>query len=475
MKQEEKAASRTTKKFHKMELNVLDGLNSAGGRPRAKARPGKGKGWKENDARFIGPRRAPRVAKNPDVMPQVKVAPPAVVNLIGEIDMKQNGVTLSPAADPGTQNAVRLKLGDKIAQCVFNGVADGDVRFPDPFSLVPTTITRIVTTTQLSSLTTSTSSTSANKFQQGIVGGDNTISMYITGTNQSTANFDWRALSSGGVLTPYAGGLNSADFLSRTIAIVADLQPLLVGPAHTITICAVPINPVTDAGLTLASPTGWPTAANLGISSVQASWGARIWTINSGEEGVRLVSLPADSRGLSFVPSNVERQSWATSSANCKWSQWLWWAYGMSDGDSIQLRVSVVQEVFPNTTSTTNYAYPKTERPSNARSFDNAVNTIERVAKAGYNAMRLISKNLDWKSLIGRATAMVSNLLGSNNSAFGIAGLPYEDATSRAVCKSDQNEEIIQRFLARNSQSSSSSSGDGRVLDTPRTTAVRKQ
>jgi len=424
--------------------------------------------------------------KHADELKEIAFSPvqfESIVNFTGDLDQKTgtNAVGLTPSIDPGTQAAIRLKMGDKVADCVFNGVVQGDVRWPDPFSLVPTTVTRVVTVSQVASLTTSSSSTSANKFLQGIFGGDGCYSLYVNLTNQTTTTFDWRSTDSSGPLQAYQCGICSADFYARPIAMVLDIQPLLVGPVHSITINAIPINAVAHVSLNVADPTGWPIYANVGPSSTQATWGARTWTVKSGEEGVRLVALPADSRGLAFLLANSERYAWQAASAACKWSQWLFWAWGMTDGDSCQVRVSFVEEVFPLTITTTAYAYPRQDRPSDARSFDKSVNIIEKAASYGMSAMRLTSKLMSWTDMIGRGSRYIADLLGSGNSRFVSLGYstPKMDQPRKAphssideekdaawISKSEvEKQRLVDRFLSANSSSTSSNE---RAMMTPR-------
>jgi len=230
--------------------------------------------------------------------------------------------------------------------------------------------------------------------------------------------------------------MQSGNFWTRPNGIVLDIEVALVGPAHTVKIYAFPVQPMFSTELSASDITGWPTNPMAGLSAPQVSWGGREWEVDASSRGVRLVSLPVDSRGLDFQRGDLERYQ-IQNYACIAWSTWVWWVAGMSSEDTLNLTINYTEEVFPYTIGVdTQYAYPANARATDSKLKDENVNTVKAVASSGGNAYQLIDTAVDWvkKGLgfakhVATAIGTISALFGGPTpSALRGERVPYEAA-----------------------------------------------
>lgn len=329
-----------------------------------------------------------------------------------------NGPPMRSALDLGSFRTKKISTHNNWADAVLNGIPTGDARYPDPFTLLKTTQTVVSSSSTITSIATSTSSTAASYdyADYGLFKGS-PINTYGLGNSLAagTLAFDWSARVSW-----YNCGLGSADFLTRPNGYVMDIIPRLTGPVHNVTLFAVPLLPFKVADISIPAPVGWPAAPNQGLTATQVSWGGREWELNSTSKGVRLISLPLDSRCFDFTSGNGERGSIANYS-EMAWSGWCWWVNGMGAGDKLDIVFSACEEVVMKTSTTTQYAWPSSDKPSDSRARDQANNTVKEITSSGLNGFSMIDQVVDFAKEAWGIGKKVGSLIGALAGTFGFA------------------------------------------------------
>lgn len=294
--------------------------------------------------------------------------------------------------DTGAFKVARIKTGKPWVDTVFNGIAEGDCRYPDPFTLVKSNITVISSTSSLTSMSTSSNSSSSSYDWTcyGHISGS-PVYTYWVGAAPGTYIYDWNANSTGAWAN--CGG-GSSLFYNRPIGVVTDFIPRLVGPVHTVKFFAVPIMPTSKAEMNTSAVGGWPAAMNSGLTPVSIYWGGREWEIDSTSKGVRLCCLPWDSRAFDFALGSLERNG-TSADAKISWSGWIFWAVGMTQADRFDVVTSFVEENMPATNNSTNLAYPSAFRKSDSWARDDMVNQVKNLADSGAAGYSFIDTVVD--------------------------------------------------------------------------------
>jgi len=351
-----------------------------------------------------------------------------------------NDITESTLVQVGAQLRADVNLGAPWVNTVFNGVVDGDCRFPDPFTLVKTSITQIVTAGQWSAQALSFAPGTNDYGEYGFLFGSGVASLgHFSSISTSTSSFDTSTSSS---LTFLSGGMNSTDLMSRPNGCVLTIKPQLIGPAHSCFVCAFPINPCNQASIRAMGtvPTGWPrtvTSLRQSISAQQSMWGGRFWEFHEGDDAIKLVSLPVDSRCLDFGISNVERDAMyigdVDEPAVLAWTGWVFWVYGCTAVDKITYKLNFCEETMLRTLQTTIFPYPQSLRKTSSVVRDGLINTAANAVQSGLNGIKLGDKVMDllkgagnavFRKLKGIAGGMIPELFGAAGGYSGIAPGP---------------------------------------------------
>lgn len=394
MMQEEKAIKRAEKKVKKLHNQEM-GLLKKGVAPKRPApkRPQKPKVkkmvWRP---RAPGP-RVPRAAVAIEAAPEMPVASNYTIELKNS---RETGVGAPRAqtVDLGGGRQHMFSTGHPWTDTVFNGyfADDRDGRFPDPFSLALTGRINTTGCVHLSSHASSSvsSNTSFDWTLNGIImgGGKNTILYGMGCQTTSPYSYDWKAadgyLGSAGVCSPY--------FLSRPNAIVTEIIPNLVGPVHNVTLCVCPIPALNSSALTSENVSGWPATVNVGCTLTQIAWGARQFILSSVSKGVRLVSLPYDARAFDFFTSDQSRYS-QTDYFATNWSGFLFWAFGMTEADTFDVRLHVAEEIVNTNKGYTGvYPYPVGTTVSDSMSRDRALRIAKSLLSQGLTMFEIESQ-----------------------------------------------------------------------------------
>jgi len=360
----------------------------------------------------------PRRVEESPIVPELKP-----VYFVRDCTTDANALTLPTAVDIGATRIQRIKTGVPWSDAVMNGYAQGDCRFPDPFTLQKTSVAVISTTVTLTSAaTSSTSSTSSYDYTQaGLFKGSPVYTLMACGPPSGNSyKLDWKSDDA----MWYSTGINSADFVSRPNGMVLDIIPRLVGVVHTVKLYAFPVLPLMTSNLTTKDVAGWPSDPNLGLSPVEASWGGREWEIDSTTKGVRLVSVPIDSRCLDFYTSTGERANFY-GDAHVGWSGWVYWFSGLNSSDRVDYQLSTVEEVMPITWGTaTQYVYPASTRKTSATLRDQATNAVQALTDGGFGAFKWVDNVIDVAKKVWGIGSKIASIIGGIGAMGAFAPVP---------------------------------------------------
>lgn len=360
--------------------------------------------------------------------------PPTPVTFLRDASVSgPNGMPVE--FETGGYRSVGLRLGDQIADCVYNGFPspNTDPRWPDPFSLVKTGIS--VVTNMATLLPQAGAGSTDYKYGTYFFFRGSPYATFWEGTvasslkSSSSSAADEKANTAGAMDWAASAarqtgdwGVNSANYYSRPLGAVLDLKFELRGLPHEVSVCALPIEPVKTTDVT-SSPTGWPTNISSLPSAQQVAWGVKQFTANGQSKGIRFVTLPIDSRGLDFAISNAERKGMSESSG-LAWSSWAIWINGLSAADSCQVVCSFTEEIIPKVI-TTGITMPLSHKPSSSLLMDSAIGVIERAAEAGLNAYNILSEAVNIGSnLWSKGKKLVTGLFGGASTPGAMAPAP---------------------------------------------------
>lgn len=291
--------------------------------------------------------------------------------------------------DPGATFTSMLNLKHPWTSAVFNGIAEADCRYPDPFTLARTSIlqTRLAISVIPAAISDYVSDYSNYTYGVFKGSGTNTFSYAASTQTQRTdsAHFDTYNSSTnpaGQIWNSMTAAASTQ--LTRPNGMVLTIKPLLRGVEHSVTVCAFPIGPTISTSIT-AAPAGWPAIVQdftHTITPSQATWGGRVWTFCNADEAIKLVSLPLDARCLDFYSGTSERLAYLSASAT-SWTGWVWWVYGLTNNDVVSLSCNAVEELYNPGSTTTIYAFPSNVRPANTSLAERSVNEALKLAAEG--------------------------------------------------------------------------------------------
>jgi len=403
---------RQMKQAHKFERTQLNHL--AGGGARGRGRPRKAPRRKQDRAKQLvvsGYEAVGASVQAPQVAP--KVMPPNLPNVYcftsdwtpnfaqAHLPVETRLATANGPApkavhiDTGAFRSQRMKTGSAWADAVLNGcVSDKDVRYPDPFTLTKTYLFQTSHTTSVSTAAGSSGSSSSSYdwTVSGIFKGSCNYSLMMCGPPSGNGyNYDWAT----GHGTWLGTGMNSSDFYTRPNGYVVDIVPRLTGVSHTARLFAFPLQPFWGPALTSSTVVGWPSTMNTGLTPAQVSWGGREFEIDSTTKGIRLCSLPVDSRCFDFKLGNTERMP-MYEAYGLAWAGWLFWVTGCTQADKFDIVVNSLEEAFPITTTSTAYAYSGSDTLVDSAARDRHLMTMKAANTSGLSGYSLIDSVVDF-------------------------------------------------------------------------------
>jgi len=342
----------------------------------------------------------------------MSITPRITKGLLGDVQV---------GMDTGATFTSALNLKHPWTSAVFNGIAEGDCRYPDPFTLARTSIfqTRLSITASPSYM----GSADNSLFVYGVLKGSGVKTFSVNAPNNAVFSDpmhwdEYNVSTNPSGLNWYTTTAAVSSMLSRPNGMVLTIKPLLRGIEHSVTICAFPIAPTTSS--LAAQPAGWPALTSdmaMGITPAQASWGGRMWTYNNLDEGVKLVTLPLDARSLDFNLATSERSTYTAASATA-WCGWVYWIFGMTALDMVSLTCNTVEEVYNIGSTATQYAYP-----ANIRKADTAIaqaSTNEAVSNASQGLAATKWTTVLWNTVKKVGSVAASALLRESGLIGGI-------------------------------------------------------
>jgi hypothetical protein len=312
---------------------------------------------------------------------------------------------------------------------MFGQNPEGDPRWTDTFTMLPTTVIRSHTIFQLGM----TSGGSAYTFHSAFIATGSGAYTMVKDVGFSTYAPSWT--SSG---TQVDCGLNNSNFQARPIAVVVKCIYTATGIEHPITFSALPTEPLC---LPVASaPTSWCTDYRVPLTTAQAYNGGRYWNLVSGDS-VTLCSVPVDPDSVNFTPSDVKR------TAADAWTGWSVWINGLDTADKLMVHVTVVEEAFAMTAAAA--SYPHTTRPPDTQKLDKSISLAERLLSWGWQAFKT-SAAFVGKTLL---SAAISNaLLMKDLGMWNAKAMETLGITAGCNPLSYIQEAAIARLLARQNQ-----------------------
>lgn len=406
----------TTHKYHQKEYDVVKaGVMHAqqGGNERKKT-------WKPKDKPAV-------VSMAPASPVRAVVAFSRDHTPISMIKAGANATYTTNAVDLGVFREKKINTGQPWADTVMNGIPTGESRYPDPFTLAKTTQTVVSQTYRSLPVLTGTDPTTYAFSCWGALKGSpvHTFSVGI-GADLTTTPYsiDWHDWDASAGMTWISGGLQSSDFYTRPNGVIIDIIPRLVGPAHSVKMYAVPMQPLTKSDYT-AHPAGWPTDPNRGLTGLQVTWGGREWELDSTSKGVRLVTLPLDARCFDFLLGTSERTSISGAYA-MSWTSWVWWITGLGAADSVDLVCNYCEECIIKNITTAAYAWPSTIRNTSTASRDSANSAIKKLAESGYTGVSFLDGTIDFAKKAWGVGSKLASVIGMLSPMFALAPTPEQ-------------------------------------------------
>lgn len=443
---------RKTASFHNREFDLVRNFKSKAGKTRKPA-----KGVTLHKAVVMAPLGPP--AQPAPVMAFSREHVPVL-----QLKHGANNNPVTSSVDLGVFREKKINTGVAWADTVMNGLPSGDSRYPDPFTLAKTTQTVVSQTYRAIPCYTTALEQSGSDYSfcaYGALRGSptNTFAIGLNLDNTTTPySLDWKPfVTDGSGMVWQNGGLVSTDFYTRPNGIVMDIIPRLVGPAHSVKMYAVPIQPLSHAEFT-AHPAGWPTDPQRGLTGLLVTWGGREWELDSTSKGVRLVTLPLDSRCFDFWGGASDRAGIA-GGVGVAWTSWIWWIIGLGDGDSVDIVCNCCEECLLKNVTTAAYAWPSTVRNTDTSARDASNRKIKQLAEAGLTGVSFLDSSIDFAKQAWGIGKKMASVIGTLAPMFAMAPVPNPGLMLKTdEEKKEDDFQSIERYERPTSVLSSSSS-----------------
>jgi len=360
--------------------------------------------------------------KGDDIVPYLPIAYRSTLEPTFLIQTNE-GANAPPSVnlDVGGFRNAGVRLGDPIADVVFNGfpTPHTDPRWPDPFTLVRTGVTSMTSGVNLTPLTYSGAPTYG--YGTYFLFRGSPINSFWEGKVGTAGALKWKAADCQGSVVN--AGINSSNYFTRPIGAVVELHLDIRGLDHSVSVCAVPFEPILPNTIGADVPTGFPATIGVLPTAAQVSFGAKQWVVTANDNPIRFCTLPMDSRALDFAGGNIDRTD-AASYAMMAWHTWIVWIYGMSADDAAQVAIHYSEEIMPRAFVATGFNYPTADKESNSSLLDSAINAIQAAAEAGLTGYKVVDSIVNVGKKVWNMGKSLYSALGFANGTLPIHYMP---------------------------------------------------
>lgn len=433
LKQEKAAADEAVKKLARIKGNVAKVMSDAAGRARKKKN--KKKGRSPQGAFFSSSYSVP-------------------TRFVGNSDDNSIAPLINTFGHPKIMNG-----HSPLVQAIFGHSIDGDPRWPDTFTMVPTS------TLQSHSIIDLASTAGAATY-------DRHLCFALAGSPSNSMRYAMTCTAfvpAWNTGTYAHAGMTGTSHLSRPIGITCCLTYKPIGTAHDISLSVLPTEPILLSAVA-AAPTNWPVDVRIPLTTGQAVAGARTFSMTSGDE-VCINLLPVDPLSVTFEVGSTAR------SVDVAWTGAAVWAYGLADGDILEAHLIYTEEYFTNSAAPAPVTGGNpTLNPPNTNFLDKALTTVESLVARGCQIYKTVE---GYGSTIAEALggSILASALGMTISCNPVGYLntmkrrnpPLRQRPSNGHDEEkDSYDASHEPQLSSFRSSSSSSSGRGVDSDTPR-------
>jgi len=238
---------RYIKKAHYEESNAVQALANQAPRKKEPDVPKKATGRKYHKLPIAA---ADHAASFHTVSPP---APPFSYTILTRNEEKSSNAPVTAISSAGLLRSNYVKVNNPTAECVFNGVPGSrDPRWPDPFTLIKTSVVSIPTTNTVAAEGGASTYAFGTAF---VIRGDGVNTYKICPISAQVPN--WAGGSWGSC------GINNAGMYSRPLGVSLEIRPIGNGVDHPYIFHAFSLAPTS----TTLTTTGWPTNITSGPTS----------------------------------------------------------------------------------------------------------------------------------------------------------------------------------------------------------------
>lgn len=301
---------------------------------------------------------------------------------------------------------------------MLGGIIDGDPRFPDPFSMIPTCVMQ-TTTSGFNTVRWGTGGVangwSAIWFQGNPYKG--MLSSFDSSTS-STTEIDYANASAHSQI-----GEGTGYFRSRPLGADLEVRVELYGAQHEVHAIAVPAGRGNYSDF-MGYHRNCPVHPADGLSQAAINAGGRQWGLANGD-AIKLCSLPESPQSMHFATNNVDRGESA-------WHGWFVLVYGLLSTDLVHFSLNYREEAYPYLLTAGTQPH-LTYNKSSSSMVDTIVNWVSSLSMKGATA-RIIRSIFDNGSIVG---SWINNVFGTQ-----LTGVMHLPSMCQDVVEQEEEKEM---------------------------------
>jgi len=314
------------------------------------------------------------------------------------------GLTEALAGD----TLVSLESGREASMDMFRTLvnpfdSNGEARFPDSFTMIPT-----ATTTAYSAvaLTPWNGTTAADGSTALYLRGEGRSNYYLPSSINASHTITWTSGTGGNLL-----GTLPANCLCRVTGCAWRLTFNAVGDIHDMVFNVMEVPPAA----VVSSFTNFPTTSNVGPDDVMRGvFNARQFIVHSGET-TQLTAYPMDGRCTDFLSQGSYRDGSGLSG-------FVAWCYGLKSTDQLVLEARVFYEfVVPSISAASATNWKTVVVKPDSSMFDKAISLLTDAQSTGLNVVKAMSSTVSnvFETVSEVAAKVLDSPLGKAGKALG--------------------------------------------------------